>query len=196
MVKKSLMVAVGLVALALLGCQGEVSQECAAPGPLCETTEAESAEPCDESELNCRRVEIEHCGGPWVVYCRENGGSGGADGAGGEGGAGGAGGEGGAGASGGAGGAGGQAATCACAEGELCVQSYDGTCQGGEPRCIATPEGCTLADLVNEDGAIDCSQACTEAICGMNSSCTMPYTACGDQAATPETAGSVACYGI
>ena len=78
MIKSSLMIVMGIVALALLGCQGEVSQECAAPDPLCETTEAESSEPCEEGEVNCRRVEIEHCGGPWVVHCRENGGSGGA----------------------------------------------------------------------------------------------------------------------
>ena len=65
MVKYSLIIAVGLVVLAVLGCQGEVLQVCGPPGRLCETTETQSSEPCDESELNCRRVEIEHCGGPW-----------------------------------------------------------------------------------------------------------------------------------
>ena len=43
MVNNSLIIAVGLVVLAVLGCQGEVLQVCGPPGRLCETTETQSS---------------------------------------------------------------------------------------------------------------------------------------------------------
>ncbi len=159
------------VAFTSFGCDlSESEQMCAAPGSLCDVNEMESTEPCADGEADCRRVEVPHCNGPWVRYCRSGGG--------------------------GFGGAVGDESSCDCASDELCVQSYDGTCQGGEPRCIPIPEGCTLEDVAADNGDIDCSESCSDAICGANSTCTQPITPCAEQAEVPELANSIGCYGI
>ena len=66
----------------LIGCgdSSEVNVDCAAPDPLCDFNEVESADPCTEDEADCRSVEIDHCDAPWVSYCRSGGGTGGAGG--------------------------------------------------------------------------------------------------------------------
>ena len=77
---------------------------------------------------------------------------------------------------------------CDCAEGEICVQFYDGTCQGGGVRCVAATEDCPQAI---------CNDACGRDICGdgenpdTNAGSCDPLNSCGG-----EVEGALPCYGI
>ena len=66
-----ILLALAVSLVAHLGCGGETDIQCAAPGPVCDPGEMESTDPCTDDEAGtCRREEIEHCGEPWVQYCR------------------------------------------------------------------------------------------------------------------------------
>ncbi len=69
-VSKLLGISLVILVFAAFACGTESETICAAPDPLCDGPEEESSEPCGTDETSCRRVEIDHCGEPWIRYCR------------------------------------------------------------------------------------------------------------------------------
>ncbi|MCA9561158.1 MAG: hypothetical protein KC583_21565 [Myxococcales bacterium] len=72
----------------------------------------------------------------------------------------------------------------ACGANEMCFQFYDGTCSGGQPRCIPRVEGCAPRT---------CTLECQQALCsddGVPFAFCDPGLGCGGEAE-----GAFVCYG-
>lgn len=68
-----------------------------------------------------------------------------------------------------------------CAAGEICVQSFDGTCTGPWFQCVANPLGCTPGT---------CTAECSRSLCPQE-----PPHSCNVDACGGEIPGAFRCYG-